>query len=263
LKVLSPATLAEARAMRRHGAVYAAGLTALPIATGRTQKPDSLIDLARLPELSGVTIDGDMLRIGAMTTLESVRCSDLVAAHAPTLAALLGSVASFQVRRLATIGGNLAWGAGDLIPALLAHRAAIERCGQSLPLEEAFDGELIEAVLLPARRPDWTYAEKVGLREAFSPSVVTIAASAQIAADIFDSPILAIGGGANPPRRLLQAESSLEGQSPGQIDPEALRMAIRTEAQRGESGSPVADHCARVAANLFVAALTEARAWSS
>jgi len=263
LKVLVPETLDEARAMKRQGAVYAAGLTALPIATGRTQKPDALIDLTHLPELAGVTIAGDMVRIGAMTSLETVRRSTLVAAHAPTLATLLESVASFQVRSLATMGGNLAWGAGDLIPALLAHRALIERCGQSLPLEQAFDGELIEAALLPARRPDWTYAEKVGFREAFSPSVVTVAASAQIVANRFVSPLLAIGGGANTPQRLLQAERRLKRQSPSEIDPEALRMAIRTEARYGGPGTPAAEHCARVAANLLSAALMEARAWNS
>ncbi len=243
--------------MRGDG-VYAAGLTALPIATGRTPRPDVLIDLSRVAELVGVTRDADMLRIGAMTTLEKIRCSSLVEASAPAVCRLLTSVASLQVRRLATIGGNIVWGAGDLIPVLIAHQAIIICSGVRMPLESERDGGLIEAVLLPARAPSWSYAEKVGFREAFSPSVVTVAAAAHLAAGRFTGPILCIGGGPNAPHRLAQSETYLEGRRVADIDPESLRCMIRTEARCADGAGLSAAHRARVAANLLVAAVMEA-----
>lgn len=257
MRILTPLTLADAHAMRGEG-VYAAGLTALPLATRRTPRPDVLIDLSRVAALAGVTRDADMLRIGAMTALETIRCSSLVEASAPVVRSLLASVASLQVRHLATIGGNIVWGAGDLIPLLIAHRAIITRSGERMPLESAWDGGLIEAVLLPVRPPSWSYAEKVGFREAFSPSVVTVAASAHLAADRFNGSILSIGGGPNAPHRLMQAEIYLEGRRVADIDPESLRRIIRTEARCADGAGLTAAHRARIGANLLVAALMEA-----
>jgi xanthine dehydrogenase molybdenum-binding subunit len=205
-----------------------------------------------------VTADENMLRIGAMTALETIRCSSLVKASAPAICVLLASVASLQVRHLATIGGNIVWGAGDLIPLLIAHQAIITRRAERMPLESAWDGGLIEAVLLPARAPSWAYAEKVGFREAFSPSVVTVAASAHLVAGRFTGPILCIGGGPNTPHRLAQSETYLEGRRVADIDPESLRRMIRTEAQCADGAGLSAAHRARVVANLLVAAVVEA-----
>lgn len=65
-----------------------------------------LVDITRLP-LRGVTRAGDMLRIGAMTTMEELAADATVAERLPLVREALLASASTQLRNMATIGGNL------------------------------------------------------------------------------------------------------------------------------------------------------------
>jgi xanthine dehydrogenase YagS FAD-binding subunit len=68
---------------------------------------DAVVDIGRLPELRGITVDGDVLRIGALATLNEIGESELVRTAAPVLAQACLKAASAQLRNLATIGGNV------------------------------------------------------------------------------------------------------------------------------------------------------------
>lgn len=70
--------------------------------------PDSLVALWRIPGLSGIERAGEVLRIGATTTLSEVAASPLVRAVAPSLAQACSVVGNPRVRNVATLGGNLA-----------------------------------------------------------------------------------------------------------------------------------------------------------
>ncbi len=67
---------------------------------------DAVVDIGRLAELRGITVQGDVLRIGALATLNEVGESELVRTAAPVLAQACLKAASAQLRNLATIGGN-------------------------------------------------------------------------------------------------------------------------------------------------------------
>jgi carbon-monoxide dehydrogenase medium subunit len=85
--------------------------------------PSMLVDVKHLPELRGIQHDDTVgLRIGAATTMNEVAESALVLKHCPLLAQAARSVASYQLRNRATLGGNLcnASPASDTAPALLA-----------------------------------------------------------------------------------------------------------------------------------------------
>lgn len=70
--------------------------------------PAALIDLKRIPGLSGIAVGGDgALTIGALTTLAEVAASPVVAAGWPALAAAARAVATPQIRAMGTVGGNL------------------------------------------------------------------------------------------------------------------------------------------------------------
>ena len=69
--------------------------------------PDKVIDIGRLAELRGIRIDGDVLRIGALATLNEIGASEMVRANAPALAEACLKAASAQLRNLATLGGNV------------------------------------------------------------------------------------------------------------------------------------------------------------
>ncbi len=69
--------------------------------------PETIINLKSIPGLDYVKQDGRTLKIGALASLTSVAESPAVKARYPMLAEAARSVATPQVRNMATIGGNL------------------------------------------------------------------------------------------------------------------------------------------------------------
>ena len=70
--------------------------------------PDRLVAIDRLPDLRGVTVEPDLLRIGALTSLTEVARSADVQRHAASVAVAASVVANPRIRNAATLGGNLA-----------------------------------------------------------------------------------------------------------------------------------------------------------
>src|SRR5260221_5067012 len=83
------------------------GMTLLPTMKQRLASPSALIDLTALSELSGITIEGGNVTIGAMTTHAEVAGSAALKATIPALATLAGLIGDPQVRHRGTIGGLL------------------------------------------------------------------------------------------------------------------------------------------------------------
>jgi CO/xanthine dehydrogenase FAD-binding subunit len=161
--------------------------------------------------------------LSAFATLESVRLDARVRDALPALAALVGAIGSAPVRRLGTLGGNLCWPSGDLVPALLAlgARYVFASAGEVDALAPGAmpPDDLLVEVLVPldARR---VVLEKVGFRQAFSPTLVTVA--------MVDAPggmRVAVGGGPTPAHRLSGVEALL---APGAaaVTARALREAV-------------------------------------
>jgi len=69
--------------------------------------PGLLVDLKRIPGLDHIREDRRGLRLGALATLAEVAAHPVVQEQYPALAAAAGSVASPQIRNMATVGGNL------------------------------------------------------------------------------------------------------------------------------------------------------------
>lgn len=110
--VVTPRSLDEALA-----ALAAPGRTARILAGGTDLVPnlkhglldvDTLVLLARVPGLSGVTRGDDgALHVGALTTLARLAADPLVRAAHPALALAVGQIAGPQLRNMGTVGGNL------------------------------------------------------------------------------------------------------------------------------------------------------------
>ena len=88
--------------------IVAGGTDALPNIKHGLHEPDVVVHLGRLRALRGVDDRGDTLAIGALTSLFDVEHDPLVRAHAPSLAQAASLVAGPQLRRMGTLGGNLA-----------------------------------------------------------------------------------------------------------------------------------------------------------
>ena len=69
-------------------------------------EPERLVDITRLP-LRGITRDGDVLRVGALATMEELAADATVAERLPFVREALLAGASPQLRNMATIGGNI------------------------------------------------------------------------------------------------------------------------------------------------------------
>jgi len=108
----SPATVREALdLLGRHkddAKLLAGGHSLLPAMKLRLARPAHLVDLRKVPGLTGIKEDGGMLVIGAMTTHYQIESSPVVKAKCPVLAATAAMIGDPMVRNLGTIGGSLA-----------------------------------------------------------------------------------------------------------------------------------------------------------
>lgn len=86
----------------------AGGMTLLPTIKQRLAAPAALVDLSKIPQMSGISVAGDVLTIGAMTRHVEVAESDLVRSKVPLLASLAGGIGDPAVRNRGTIGGSVA-----------------------------------------------------------------------------------------------------------------------------------------------------------
>jgi 4-hydroxybenzoyl-CoA reductase subunit beta len=97
-------------ALRTHGArakVCAGGTDLLPNMKHGLHEPAVVVHLGRVPGLSGIREEGDVIVIGAMTTLDDIAHDARIRRDAPGLARAASLVASPQLRRMGTLGGNL------------------------------------------------------------------------------------------------------------------------------------------------------------
>ena len=96
----------EAMQKADDGKYVAGGHTMLPTMKHRLASPSDLIDLSGIDELQGISVDGDTVTIGAMSTHASVAASADVQAAIPALAKLAGNIGDPAVRNRGTIGGR-------------------------------------------------------------------------------------------------------------------------------------------------------------
>lgn len=158
-----PSTVEEAVALFAKGpdAKYlAGGHTLIPVMKQRLASPSDVIDLARIPDLKGISVSGDAVIIKAATTYHDIMRSADVAKALPALVHLTSVLGDPQVRYRGTLGGSLANNdpAADYPAAVVALNATITTDKRSIKADDFFqglfstaleDGEIITAVSFP------------------------------------------------------------------------------------------------------------------
>jgi CO/xanthine dehydrogenase FAD-binding subunit len=185
-----PVTLDEALQIKAElggAGHFVAGGTDLVVGMRKGKaRPEHVVDLGRVEELTTLSEVDGRLRIGAGVTHARLEDSSFVA-----LAAATATVGGPQIRNLGTVGGQIgtASPAGDVSVALLALRAECELVSKSrgrrrLPIDEMFvsyaktalePDELLEAVYVPLGGRSAFH--KIGKRNAVAISVVVAAVS--------------------------------------------------------------------------------------
>lgn len=143
-----------------NASAIAGGMTLLPTMKQRLAAPDTLVDLSAIAGMAGISLDGDVVVIGAMTRHADVAASPLVQEKLPALAKLASRIGDQQVRHRGTIGGSISNNdpAADYPAAVLGLGAEIVTSKRTIPADDFFvamfetalePGEIVTAVRFP------------------------------------------------------------------------------------------------------------------
>jgi carbon-monoxide dehydrogenase medium subunit len=157
-----PSSLADAVKLLSADAdakALAGGQTFIPVLKQRLNKPSTVVDLSKLG-LSGITVAGDKITIGAMTRHADIASNADIKAKIPGLAHQASMIGDDAVRHRGTMGGSLANNdpAACYPSALLALGGTIKTDKRSITADDFFQGmfttalepgEIITAIELP------------------------------------------------------------------------------------------------------------------
>lgn len=90
--------------------LIAGGQSLLPSLNMRLSNPEILIDLQGVAELKGITFEGGVVRIGAMTTHTEIQNSKIIQEQLPLLTEAVPHIAHRAIRNLGTWGGSCVLG---------------------------------------------------------------------------------------------------------------------------------------------------------
>ena len=128
------------------------GHSLLPMMKLRFATPEHIIDISKIEGLSFIKEEGDLLKIGGLTTQTELEHSALIKTKYPIFSDAIKLTADPSVRNVGTIGGNIAHGdaANDQPALMLAMRATVIAEGpdgkKSIPIDEFFHGFYMTAL---------------------------------------------------------------------------------------------------------------------
>ena len=180
--------------------VLSGGQSLMPAMNLRLISPELIVDIGGIGELRGIVVQGDILRIGALTRHVDLQRSPEIAAYAPLLAEAIAHVAHPAIRNRGTLGGSLAHAdpAAELPACMLALDATIVVLGtgrdRRIAAVDFFQGifqtalsvdELLVAVELPIARKSGVHYFHEFARRHGDYAIAGLAAYAAIEAGIF------------------------------------------------------------------------------
>ena len=254
---LAPESIEEALSLlSQHGddaKLLAGGQSLFPMMKLRLAAPSYLIDLGRVPGLTGINTPevaqeaattplgagGPFLTIGAMTRYYEIEDSSLVRSSCPLLAQTAAVVADVQVRNQGTIGGSLAHAdpTGDMPAAVLALGAELKAVGSGgerwVRSEDFFTGfftteladdEILSEVRVPVL-DGWTSSYLKAAPRAAGFAVAGVAVCLRTRPDrSCDEIRIAVTGVTDKPYRAYDVEDALRGQ---RLDDSRIDDAVR------------------------------------
>jgi carbon-monoxide dehydrogenase medium subunit len=90
------------------GKFIAGGHSLVPLMKLRLSEPARLVDISKIPGLSGIRDSGGKIEIGATTTHSEIAASKALRDQCPIIAEAAAEIGDAQVRNRGTIGGSIA-----------------------------------------------------------------------------------------------------------------------------------------------------------
>jgi carbon-monoxide dehydrogenase medium subunit len=208
--------------------LLAGGHSLVPLLKLRLAAPSALVDIGRIPELRGISRQGDAIRIGALATHAELAASADLRNAAPALADAAAMVGDPAVRNRGTIGGNVAHAdpASDLPTVLVALDARILASGpggeRTIAADQFFTGimttalaedEILTAIEVPASSRGQGSAYEKFSHPASRYAVLGVAAWVAVANGTCSAARIALGGLVPNARRAGSAERALVGKA--------------------------------------------------
>lgn len=211
----------------------------------KTILPPHLISLHKIKELDFVQVEDSTIRIGALCRHADLASHPALKQTIPVLCEAVNLIGSWQIRNIATIGGNIchASPAADSAAPLLALDARAVIAGQGsdreVPLTSFFTGpgetslkpgEIVKEIVMakPNGRSFGCY-KKLMRKKAVDLSLVGVSFQVEIDGDKLSKVAIGLGGVAPTPIRVPEAEQLFAGRSYDQAMkaiPEAARAAV-------------------------------------
>ncbi len=252
-----PITLEEALTLKRElgpGAHYISGGTdVMVLRRQRKLDPTALISLLHVGGLAGLRWEGEVLRLGAATTLCDILADRGLHERLPALTDAVRVMGSTQMRNVATMGGNVMSAApsGDTLCPLLCLGASCRLVGEEgerlVPLDEFFVGprqnaarpeEILTELVVPLPGPRSSGAFiKLTRRAALDLALLNMAVQLWLSPDgaRLEKARVAAGVVAPTPLRLCGAEEALTGQPATTATLERAAQAIGGECSPRDS----------------------------
>jgi len=220
------------------GQILAGGTDFYP-ALGERLPQGDVVDITAIQEIRGISVEGEYIRIGGLTSWTDVirsplpRCFDALKEAAR-------EIGSVQIQNRGTVAGNLcnASPAADGVPPLLALDAEVELTSPAgnrrMPLSQFLTGnrktlrvadEILTAVLVPRRMESAASAFlKLGARRYLVISISMVAAVLRkdVNGRVAEARV-AVGSCSAAARRLSQLEGELVGRGTSREISEAVR----------------------------------------
>src|ERR1700679_1847746 len=204
-----------------------------------------LVSIWNLPELRGIEVSHDEIKIGAGCTYGEIREHKRIVHEFPLLANAASWTGGIANQNRGTLGGNIvnASPAADSLPALLAYEADLllvsARGPRRVPYGEFHTGykqtglapdEIISGIALQPRFAAYhAYSRKVGTRNAQAIAKLCLAGVAKASGNKIEDVRLAIGSMAVTPVRLRKTEETLLGREWSAALINQARQALESE----------------------------------
>jgi CO/xanthine dehydrogenase FAD-binding subunit len=276
----SPANLADALALLATDDGWrpiAGGTDLLVQMTGDlAPPPERLLDVWRIPEMRGITVDSGLLTMGALTTYTQIRNSELCQQQLPALVEAAATIGAAQIQNRGTIGGNAvnASPAGDTLPVLLATDAELvlgsARGERTVAAKDFWPSyrktacaadELLLRIRFPLPRGRQMRFRKVGTRRAQAISKVVMALSWREDGGVWRDVRVALGSVAATPIRVTETERVLEGAAPRETTADHAASTLANEIHPIDDVRSTADYRRVVSARILHRLLREAGGW--